>query len=190
MRVPFGKYIVAFLTISVGFSNAIPMGEPLKFNQRSTNSTNEIFTEQGIKDGAAGDAALKGINFSIFKGGTKWMRYTFTSAITVTGLIFQIITYVKMSSNNNSCEPVQGSQFSDDGEQGINWYYYVTTSGANCDTTAESKTITEAIEKAWQEVSDRKYDYSCINLSHGGTWHGHLAIATKMSGVDVKNLCY
>ncbi|KAL3469679.1 hypothetical protein BJX99DRAFT_67653 [Aspergillus californicus] len=189
MRVPFGKYIVAFLTISVGVSNASPLREPLKLDQRSTNGTNEIFTEQDIKDGAAGDAALRGINFSIFKGGTKRKYKTLMAAIGATTLIFQIIATVKSSSNKNSCEPISASQFSDNGETGVNWYYYVTTTGENCDTTAESKTITEAIERAWNEVAERKYDYACINLSHSGTWHGHLAIATTMSGVNVKTLC-
>ncbi|KAL4899610.1 hypothetical protein BDW74DRAFT_183567 [Aspergillus multicolor] len=171
MRVPIGHYVVALLTVSAGLSDAVPTAGPMKFNARFTNGTDTIFTEQDIK------------------GGIEWSYKPLMAFATCTATAFAIMSYVKKDSEANSCAPLWGSQKSDDGTQAIDFYYYVTTTVENCDTTAQTKTIADAIEKVWDEVHDKKYDYACIELSHWGTWRGHLAIATKTSGVDVETLC-
>ncbi|KAL5001370.1 hypothetical protein BDV10DRAFT_182604 [Aspergillus recurvatus] len=161
----------------------------MRFEQRSTNGTDAFFTEQDIMNGLTGDEARRKIDWKTIKGGLKWSYKPFTLFLTATGVTFTIRSVVKRGSNQNSCEPIWASQQSDDGTQGINFYCYLTITGLNCDTTAQSKTIATAIEDAWNAATDKKYDYACIYLSHGGTWHGHPAIATTTSGVDVETLC-
>ncbi|KAJ6003135.1 hypothetical protein N7451_005682 [Penicillium sp. IBT 35674x] len=73
----------------------------------------------------------------------------------------------------------------------LNYYfkYWVTTTGKNCDTTAQTKIVSAALDDAWDDAHKRNYDYACLDFSHGGTWHGHLAMATVDSSVDVNTMC-
>lgn len=55
--------------------------------------------------------------------------------------------------------------------------YYTTTTGENCDTTAQTKTIRNAVTKGLQYAYDTGATASFIAMSHGGTWHGHMQVA-------------
>ncbi|KAL4961609.1 uncharacterized protein BDV14DRAFT_203643 [Aspergillus stella-maris] len=190
MRVPIAQYLLAVLAISAGLSDANPLlrDTKMQFERRATNGT-EGYTEQEIKDGLTGGAASRGIDWKIVKGGLSKMREPLNAVTGCVSAVFAVMAFVQLSSNRNSCDPLQGSQYSDDGAQGINYYYYSSTTGSNCDTTAQAKTIADAVADAWDGIHDKEFDHACIDLSHGGTWTGHLAIATKKSGIDVSTFC-
>ena len=67
----------------------------------------------------------------------------------------------------------------------VNYQYHAATSGKKCDTTAEIKTIKDALVRALDFMTKGSYNQACFSLSHGGTWRGLLQLAGK--GIDIKN---
>ncbi|KAH3905032.1 hypothetical protein HBH56_226420 [Parastagonospora nodorum] len=90
-----------------------------------------------------------------------------------------ISNLIKQTSDMNSCGVISGSV------DGVNYQYHAATSGKKCDTTAEIKTIKDAIERALDFMTKGSYNQACFSLSHGGTWRGLLQLAGK--GIDIKN---
>lgn len=178
MRIPsIGSVLALICSGAIIFhASAIPDLDMLKV-KRDTTATD------------ATDVSLRKIDWKLVKGGLSKVNKPLLTAATCTSAIFTVLSYYQRDNRANSCEPLWGSQGSDDGSQEINFYYYVTTTGKNCDSTAQLKTISLAIDDAWDDVHNKKYNYACIDLSHGGTWHGHLAVATTASGKDVNTMC-
>lgn len=63
--------------------------------------------------------------------------------------------------------------------------YYTTTTGSNCDTTAEKKTIKNAVEKGLSHALDVGAKSALFAFSHGGTWNGHLQMAAADAVLDL-----
>jgi hypothetical protein len=83
-----------------------------------------------------------------------------------------LAAHVKGQSDANSCSIVSGSA------DGANWQFQATTSGANCDTTSETKTIEDAVKKQLNWMHDNHNDVACFIMKHGsGTWTGNLRIS-------------
>lgn len=79
---------------------------------------------------------------------------------------------MKGQSDANSCSIVSGSA------NGANWQFQATTSGANCDTTSETKTLENAVEKQLNWMKSNRVDVACFRMKHGsGTWTGNLRIS-------------
>ncbi|KAJ6095299.1 hypothetical protein N7486_006045 [Penicillium sp. IBT 16267x] len=125
----------------------------------------------------------------VVRGGLKVTRDVIVVAAGATSAIAAVVTWVQSDSSKNSCSSIGESGQSDNGQQKNNFKYWVTTTGKNCDTTAQTKTVATALDDAWDDVHKRNYNYACIDMSHGGTWHGHLAMATVQSGQDVNTMC-
>lgn len=62
--------------------------------------------------------------------------------------------------------------------------YHATTSGNNCDTTAQTKTIRNAVKKTLTHIADVGATGALIDMRHGGTWTGTLAIAEVWAGSE------
>ncbi|KAH7385706.1 hypothetical protein BKA66DRAFT_403411, partial [Pyrenochaeta sp. MPI-SDFR-AT-0127] len=54
--------------------------------------------------------------------------------------------------------------------------YYATTTGSNCDTTAQKKTIRNALTKALYFALNTGTSAAIFEFDHGGTWNGHLQV--------------
>ncbi|KAJ5106672.1 hypothetical protein N7456_003347 [Penicillium angulare] len=145
--------------------------------KRSVNSTGNT------------DVELRKIDWSISKGGLDASRDVILAASSSTSAIDIVLSLVRRDSSKNSCAPITASGQSNNGKQKYNFKYWVTTTGNNCDTTAQVKTVTAALDGAWNQVHNDKYNWACIQLSHGGTWHGHLAVATTGSRKSVNTMC-
>lgn len=182
MRIPSLGYILACVSLGAGIaqSSAIPnevKDEGSAYSVRSVDSTDST------------DAALRRIDFKITRGGLEAARDVILVASSATSAIAAVVGWVQRDSSANSCAPIGGSGQSDRGEQKYHFKYWVTTTGKNCDTTAQTKTVAAALDDAWDQVHKYKYNWACIELSHGGTWHGHLAVATVGSGKNVDTMC-
>ncbi|KAL2825045.1 hypothetical protein BDW59DRAFT_161994 [Aspergillus cavernicola] len=173
MRLPSIGCLLAFLACGTGLvdSSAIPKAVN---EERSTDSD---------------DAALRRIDWKIVRGGLAVTRDVMLVSAGVTGAIVGLLSLVQRDSATNSCAPLGGSGQSDDGSQKYNFKYWVTTTGDNCDTTAQTKTVASALDDAWDEVHNYQYNWACVDLSHGGTWLGHIAVATTDSGKNVETMC-
>ncbi|KAJ5813592.1 uncharacterized protein N7503_000342 [Penicillium pulvis] len=170
-----GRLLVC-VSIGAGLalSSAIPIGLKKERSVALTDST---------------DAAETAINWKVVRGGLKVTRDVIVVAAGATSAIAAVVVWIQSDSSKNTCSPISGSGQSDNGQQKYNFKYWVTTTGKNCDTTAQTKTVSAALDDAWDDVHKRNYDYACLDFSHGGTWHGHLAMATVDSGVDVNTMC-
>lgn len=177
MRISSIGHLLACVSIGAGLahSSAIPLD--LK-EERSVDQTDST------------DAALTSINWQVVRGGLEVSRDVIVVAAGATSAIAAVVGWVQKDSAANSCSPIGGSGQSDNGAQKYNFKYWVTTTGKNCDTTAQTKTVAAALDDAWDQVHKYNYDWACIDLRHGsGTWHGHLAVATTGSGKDVNTMC-
>ncbi|KAI9664250.1 MAG: hypothetical protein M1831_002429 [Alyxoria varia] len=86
---------------------------------------------------------------------------------------------IKQRSDSNFCESAVGYLGNN-----IYYQYEAVSSGKNCDTTAQLKTITDALRKA-SDFWDRKTVYhACFKMSHGGTWTGFLQLAGANDGLE------
>jgi len=133
--------------------------------------------------------SFRKIDWKIVRGGLAISRDVIVVATGCTVAIGTILGWVQADSHKNSCAAITASGESDNGKQKYHFKYWVTTSGKNCDTTAQTKTVAAALDDAWDQVHDRGLDWACIQFSHGGTWEGHLAVATYGSGKNVNNMC-
>ncbi|PYH85790.1 hypothetical protein BO82DRAFT_371237 [Aspergillus uvarum CBS 121591] len=59
--------------------------------------------------------------------------------------------------------------------------YEATTSGSNCESTAEKKTILAAVEKCATALNAAGAVRGCCTRTHGGTWEGHLRLTAEPS---------
>jgi hypothetical protein len=82
---------------------------------------------------------------------------------------------VKSKSEADSCTLTYGTDIS--GELFYGYAYKATTTGENCDTTAEKKTILSAVEKCATTLYKKGATVGCCTFHHGGTWHGHLQLS-------------
>ncbi|KAJ5338991.1 hypothetical protein N7541_010964 [Penicillium brevicompactum] len=96
------------------------------------------------------------------------------SALTIYEFIADVI---KSKSNSNSCTMTYGTD--SDGTYFEGYAYEATTSGSNCDTTAEKKTILAAVEKCANRLHTYGAVRGCCTFSHGGTWTGHLRLTAE-----------
>jgi hypothetical protein len=60
----------------------------------------------------------------------------------------------------------------------VNHQYHAATTGKNCDTTAETKTINNAVSRALEFMQTHNTNQACFNMQHGGTWRGLLQVAS------------
>lgn len=81
---------------------------------------------------------------------------------------------IKSKSNSNSCSMIIGTDT--DGIHIEGFAYEATTSGSNCRTTAEKKTILAAVKKCANHLHSNGAVRGCCKFSHGGTWTGHLRL--------------
>ncbi|KAJ4371523.1 hypothetical protein N0V83_004742 [Neocucurbitaria cava] len=96
-----------------------------------------------------------------------------------------LAAHVKQQSDINSCSVVSGNA------DGANWQFQATTSGANCDTTSETKTLNDAITKQLKWMQSQKVDVACFTMKHGsGTWTGNLRISLDGKPVASGSQCY
>jgi len=98
-----------------------------------------------------------------------------TSGLTATLSILTVANYlaehIKHQSDIKSCSVISGNF-----ENAV-WQYVATTSGANCDTTAQTKTIKSAVQRELEWMERNRYKSACFKMDHGGTWEGHLKIS-------------
>ncbi|KAF2105606.1 hypothetical protein BDV96DRAFT_677279 [Lophiotrema nucula] len=71
---------------------------------------------------------------------------------------------------------------------GVNYQYHAASSGSNCDTTAESKTVQAAIESGINFMNTHNINQACFNMDHGGTWQGLLQLAAGGTAI-INNKC-
>ncbi|GKU08152.1 hypothetical protein FLAG1_09971 [Fusarium langsethiae] len=90
---------------------------------------------------------------------------------------------VKHASNVKTCSTFTGYA----GPNREIFYRYRST-GRYCDTTAEQETIAGAIEHHIKKHGSKVCGTECLDLSHGGTWNGYLAIGPAKS-FDHKAYC-
>ncbi|KAJ5632652.1 hypothetical protein N7490_008991 [Penicillium lividum] len=176
MRVSSIARLLACVSLGAGiaYSSAIPIDMN---EERSVDST-DVTPVEDLQ-----------INWQIVRGGLKVARDVIVVASGAGSFIATLVALIKTDSAKNSCTPQAGSGSSDSGGQKYNFKYWVTTTGKNCDTTAQAKTVAAALDNAWDQVHKNNYDWACLNFNHGGTWHGHLAVATTTSGQDVNTVC-
>jgi hypothetical protein len=84
---------------------------------------------------------------------------------------------IKSKSEADSCTLTYGTDIS--GEYYYGYAYKATTTGENCDTTAERKTILSAVEKCATTLHSKGAAVGCCTFHHGGTWHGHLQLSAE-----------
>ncbi|PYH48543.1 uncharacterized protein BP01DRAFT_289377 [Aspergillus saccharolyticus JOP 1030-1] len=97
---------------------------------------------------------------------------TAASAITIYEFIAGVI---KSKSDANSCTITYGTD--SDGSHTEGYAYKASTTGSNCDTTAELKTIRSATEKCATTLSTMGAVRGCCTMTHEGTWEGHLRLS-------------
>ncbi|KAH5999046.1 hypothetical protein HBI83_224740 [Parastagonospora nodorum] len=104
-----------------------------------------------------------------------------TTGLTATLSILTIANYlaehIKYQSEIKSCSVISGN-FED-----AVWQYVATTSGNNCDTTAQTKTIKNAVQRELEWMERNRYTSACFKMDHGGTWEGHLKVS--LAGVPL-----
>ncbi len=76
--------------------------------------------------------------------------------------------------------PNKGPDREDDTEDGTVYYHIQPyTTGDDCDTTAQEKTIKNAFVAAGNFLHDAGATAGCCTFQHGdGTWHSHVKVKT------------
>ncbi|KAK2674377.1 hypothetical protein RAB80_009361 [Fusarium oxysporum f. sp. vasinfectum] len=97
--------------------------------------------------------------------------------------ILQISAAIKHASNVKTC-----STFIGHAGPNSNLFYRYRSTGRHCDTTAEQETIAGAIEHHIKNHGHKLCGTQCLELTHGGTWHGYLLIGPA-SNFDHKAYC-
>ncbi|RBQ65349.1 hypothetical protein FVER14953_12410 [Fusarium verticillioides] len=94
--------------------------------------------------------------------------------------IYQFISdVIKSKAEHNSCSMTIGTDGNGHVVEG--YAYLATTSGHDCKTTAETKTILAAIKNCADWQHKHGAITGCCVLSHGGTWKGHLRLTSQPS---------
>ncbi|KAF5592300.1 uncharacterized protein FSUBG_10193 [Fusarium subglutinans] len=89
----------------------------------------------------------------------------------------QIADIIKSKSNHNSCSMTTGTD--SNGHMIEGYAYLATTSGHDCKTTAETKTILAAVKDCADWQHKHGAITGCCVLDHGGTWKGHLRLTSQ-----------
>ncbi|KAF5568814.1 hypothetical protein FPHYL_2621 [Fusarium phyllophilum] len=89
----------------------------------------------------------------------------------------QVADIIKSKSNHNSCSMTTGTNSNGHIIEG--YAYLATTSGHDCKTTAETKTILAAVKDCADWQHKHGAIMGCCVLSHGGTWKGHLRLTSQ-----------
>ncbi|KAI4921588.1 hypothetical protein J4E90_000014 [Alternaria incomplexa] len=106
-----------------------------------------------------------------------------TATLAIVSIANYLAVYIKGQSDVNSCSVISGNV------DGAVWQYYATTSGPKCDTTSETKTIRNAVERELKWMQANGYDAACFKMDHGGTWEGHLKIALNGKPIASDTQC-
>ncbi|WZH42128.1 uncharacterized protein QYS62_003096 [Fusarium acuminatum] len=94
--------------------------------------------------------------------------------------VLQISSSIKHASNMKTCTTFTGRA----GPNGELFYRY----RRHCDTTAQQETIAGALEHHFKKHGTKMCGTQCLDLTHGGTWNGYLAIGPAKS-FDHKSYC-
>ncbi|KAF9777489.1 hypothetical protein IL306_004417 [Fusarium sp. DS 682] len=84
---------------------------------------------------------------------------------------------IKSKSSHNSCSMTTGTDSNGHVIEG--YAYLATTSGHDCKTTAETKTILAAVKNCADWQHKHGAISGCCKFSHGGTWTGHLRLTSQ-----------
>lgn len=91
----------------------------------------------------------------------------------------EISDMIKSKSNDNSCSMTTGTDWNGHVVEG--YAYLATTSGHDCKTTAETKTILAAVKDCANFQHRHGAISGCCKFSHGGTWTGYLRLTSQPS---------
>ncbi|KAJ5622881.1 hypothetical protein N7490_011486 [Penicillium lividum] len=93
--------------------------------------------------------------------------------------VIDIVDFVagvmKTKSNSDSCTVTKGTDTGDSETYG--YAYRATTTGDNCDTTAELKTLISAVTTCFNNMNEHGCTLCCCQFDHGGTWRGNLQMS-------------
>lgn len=95
------------------------------------------------------------------------------------GICQFIADIIKSKAEHNSCSMTIGTDGNGHVVEG--YAYLATTSGHDCKTTAETKTILAAVKNCADWQHKHGAITGCCVLSHGGTWKGHLRLTSQPS---------
>ncbi|KAM0301616.1 hypothetical protein HYE67_006562 [Fusarium culmorum] len=101
------------------------------------------------------------------------------AANSAVGIYSFIADLIKSKANSNSCSMTTGTD--SDGHYVEGYAYQATTSGHDCKTTSERKTILAAVKKCADWLHSHGAINGCCKFSHGGTWTGHLRLTSQPS---------
>ncbi|KAI4656308.1 hypothetical protein J4E93_001027 [Alternaria ventricosa] len=93
-------------------------------------------------------------------------------ALNVNAIATYVSNLMKAQSDANTCGVISGTV------DGVNYQYHAATTGKNCDTTAEVKTMKDAVSRGLEFMSTHNINQACFNMQHGGTWRGLLQLAS------------
>ncbi|KAJ5162467.1 hypothetical protein N7492_007859 [Penicillium capsulatum] len=113
-----------------------------------------------------------------------------TLGIVMNGIIANVFTWVvnKPDANKICGKSKTVSVTGDDGAK-YKYYAYSYTTGDNCDTTQRAMTLSSALADAFNDLHKDRAMAVCLDLDHGGTWHGVVGLATEESGIDPQKAC-
>ncbi|KAJ5874126.1 uncharacterized protein N7529_002556 [Penicillium soppii] len=129
------------------------------------NDTNTLTKRTGIDTVVAAASVITAATSVIIAANSALNIYDFIADV------------IKSKSNANSCTMTYGTD--SDGTYFEGYAYEATTTGSNCDTTAEKKTILGAVEKCANRLHSRGATRGCCTFSYGGTWTGHLRLTAE-----------
>ncbi|KAI4703749.1 hypothetical protein J4E89_009718 [Alternaria sp. Ai002NY15] len=93
-------------------------------------------------------------------------------ALNVNAIATYVSNLMKAQSEANTCGVISGTV------DGVNYQYHAATTGKNCDTTAEVKTMKDAVTRGLEFMTNNNINQACFNMQHGGTWRGLLQLAS------------
>ncbi|KAI4700516.1 hypothetical protein J4E81_003477 [Alternaria sp. BMP 2799] len=93
-------------------------------------------------------------------------------ALNVNAIATYVSNLMKAQSEANTCGVISGTV------DGVNYQYHAATTGKNCDTTAEVKTMKDAVTRGLDFMTNNNINQACFNMQHGGTWRGLLQLAS------------
>ncbi|KAH6950839.1 hypothetical protein HG530_011525 [Fusarium avenaceum] len=95
------------------------------------------------------------------------------------GIYSSIADMIKSKAKSNSCSLATGTD--SDAHRVEGYAYKATSSGHDCKTTAERKTILAAVKNCADWLHSHGAIWGCCKFSHGGTWTGHLRLTSQPS---------
>ncbi|RYN78282.1 hypothetical protein AA0120_g10958 [Alternaria tenuissima] len=104
-------------------------------------------------------------------------------ALNVNAIATYVSNLMKAQSEANTCGVISGTV------DGVNYQYHAATTGKNCDTTAETKTMNDAVALALEFMQTHNINQACFNMQHGGTWRGLLQLATSSDRTIINGKC-